>query len=854
MFCCLSGACFACILYVMTIAEEIFRYLDDSGITLVFPTENAARHYLAQYVRSRRTSVLASRAIAFDEFKMNFAPKHAERPANKYHRLVFTSSFLDCGSTGLTYLYNDGFFEYRQRFVSFLARILPSLIELDQTGIGDVALFKDLVTLRRRYEEYLSQYDLFEPGWERHDISYAKGMKGRYVLVGYNSDIPMQALMRELGDVPWISTLDFKCESDVDYEQFFTEETELEALFQRLEDLKKKGIPSDDIIISTPNPDALQNRLDRKAQEYNIPLSYMKSLRLKQTVPGRYLFAIRRCINEGLSFRSMENLLLDTALPYLSIDNNRRLIRFMIEHNIQSGSLDFHKDNLVSELSYAAKQSGDDSLLTFYKDLKSALSAIRRADDGDEIVKDIHGLTFMLMGDDEFSKSDPMDKDVYSFIFSELANINRTLKENGLKMSNIFSIFMSEVEGLSYVVQEKRQGIRVFTYGQDQLLNVPYHFVFGLNDGNCTMSKSTLDFLEDHEVSSRVNFDVTDSMMEYYRCSGDHVFISGSETSYDGAQSAPTYFITRGIVRRSDFVFKEVFEKADSTSLCQVKMTQFADKGDDYSLGPAGEAIDIDSKKLSYTSISRYANCPYRAYLEMEMLTEETAPDSFEPAKQDDSDIGSFLHEVIQRFMKNHFNRILVKEKLDDYKTEISSILEQALEEDHKFDQYTKDSIRGRYLESLQNVVSILLETGGRKKGSIGPFMPLANEFRLASDPAFTGYIDSIIQSENGDIYLLDYKKGSGDATYQLVLYKRLYDLDPPHGDSVKDCYFYSMRDRAFKGFDPEKWATQETKLDEDIEKIRLGYSSGDWKATPSKDVCERCPERVVCRRRFNLQ
>ncbi len=838
----------------MTIAEEIFRYLDDGSITLVFPTENAARHYLAQYVRSRRTSVLASRAIAFDEFKQNFAPKHDERPANKYHRLVFTSSFLDSGNTGMTYLYNDGFFEYRQRFVSFLARILPSLVELDQTGIGDDALYRDLCTLRKRYSEYLGKYRLFEPGWERHDISYAKGLSGNFVLVGYSSDIPMQALMRELGQVPWISTLDFKCQTDVGYEQFFTEETELEALFQRLEDLKLKGVATDDIIISTPDPDSLQNRLDRKAQEYNIPLSYMKSLRLRQTVPGRYLFAIRRCINENLSFRSLENLLLDTALPYLSIDKNRDLVRFMIEHNIQGGSLNSQKDNLADELSYAAKKSGDESLLVFYKNLKGALWAIRRADDGDTIIKDIHGLTFMLMGNDEFSASEPMDKDVYSFIFSELANINRTLKENSLKMSNIFSIFMSEVENLSYVVQEKRQGIRVFTYGQDQLLNVPYHFVFGLNDGNCTISKSTLDFLEDHEISSRVTFDVTDSMMEYYRCSGDHVCISGSETSYDGAQSAPTYFITRALVRRSDFAFKEIREKADSTSLLQATMTQFADKGDDYSLGAKGAAIDIDSKKFSYTSIARYANCPYRAYLEMDMLTKDTAPDSFEPAKQDDSAIGSFLHEVIQQFMGNHFNRILVKDRLDDYKTEIETILENSLAENHKFDQYTKDSLRGRYLESLQNVVSILLETGGRKKGSIGAFMPLANEFRLTSDPAFTGYIDTIIQSEDGDIYLLDYKKGSGDATYQLVLYKRLYDLDPPHGESVKDCFFYSLRDKTFKGFDPEKWEAQETKLDQDIEKIRLGYSSGDWKATPSKDVCEKCPERVVCRRRFNLQ
>ncbi len=836
----------------MTLSEEIFRYLDDNGTTLVFPTENAARHYLAQYVRTRRTSVLASRAMAFDDFKASFAPRQKDRPANKYHRLVFTSTFLDSGRTGLGYLYRDSFHSYRQRFISFLSRILPSLSELDRTGISDDSLYRDLSILRDRYSEYLSRYGLFEPGWERHELANATGLSGDYVLVGYSSDMGMQELVSELGQVPWIKTLDAVCGSDTGYELFYTEETELDALFQRLEELKLKGVPTDDIILSTPNPDSLQSRLDRKATEYNIPLSYMKSLRLRQTVPGRYLFSIRRCINEDLSFRSLENLLLDTALPYQDMDRNRRLVRYMIDHNIQGGGLD-RADLLLSDLMRRTEKEGR-GLLDFYKAVRSALSAIRRASDGDELIKDIHGLTCTLMGNDEFSSSKPIDRDVYSFIFSELANINRTLKENGLKMGGIFSVFMAQVEGLSYVAQERRTGIRVFTYGQDQLLNVPYHFVFGLNDGNCTVRKRTLDFLEDGEVSSRVTIDVSDSMLDYYRTSGDRVFISGSETSYQGAQSAPTYFMTRSLVRRGEQDFKRIVEKADALSLSQTMMTQFADKGDDFATGAPGQAINAKEIKLSYSAISSYASCPYRAYLEMEMITEKTVPSSFEPAKQDDSKIGSFLHGVIQGFLARHFQRILVPERLEDYRQEIASIMDENLAKECNFDQYTKDSIRGRYLGSLQGVVSTLLAASGRKKGSIGPFMPLANEYRLESDPSFTGYIDSIIQTENGEIYLLDYKKGGGDPTYQLVLYKRLYELDPPFGENVEGCFFYSMRDGAFKGFDPDRWVAQETRLDEDIIRVRQGYGAGDWRATPSTEACRKCPERVLCRRRFNLQ
>ena len=107
---------------------------------------------------------------------------------------------------------------------------------------------------------------------------------------------------------------------------------------------------------------------------------------------------------------------------------------------------------------------------------------------------------------------------------------------------------------------------------------------------------------------------------------------------------------------------------------------------------------------------------------------------------------------------------------------------------------------------------------------------------------------------ENGVLHLLDYKKGSASATYQLVLYRRLYDQNPEYGEDVGECLFYAMGTSAFKGLDPAKWEEQSIKLDEDIANLRDGYSKGMWMATPSKDSCSLCKDRSVCRRRFNLQ
>ena len=62
------------------------------------------------------------------------------------------------------------------------------------------------------------------------------------------------------------------------------------------------------------------------------------------------------------------------------------------------------------------------------------------------------------------------------------------------------------------------------------------------------------------------------------------------------------------------------------------------------------------------------------------------------------------------------------------------------------------------------------------------------------------------------------------------------------------------MKDGSYKGFDDAKWAEQEEKLDNDIGQTLSGYREGNWIATPSKDACQLCRERAICRRRFNLQ
>ena len=839
--------------------ESIFRYLDDPYVTLVFPTENTARSWLSSYVRKRGRSVLAQKALAFDTFRSMFAPRHEDRPSDKYRRLAFVTGFLDSRKTGMDYLYRDSLYEYRLRFVPFLTRILPTLSEMKGTVVENRAIRRDLEILRSAYAAYLSRCGLYEPGWEPHSLAYAEGkLSGKYILVGYDADIQMQMLMKELGSVPQIGVLNKECSEKVIYKKFITEEAELRALFLELQKLRKQAVPIEDIIISTPRMEVLRPRLERLGTEYGVPLSFMESLMLRETVPGRYLFAVRRLLNEDLSFRSMENLLLNCSLPFTDMEANRYIIRFMTDNNIMGGSTGFSDDALYKALGReASKEDADVAARAFglYKDMKSALVAIKRASDGDGLIRDIHGLTELLFGVDEFSSSSPQDKDVYSFMFAELAGINTAMKESGMSMKDMFSVFMGEVENLSYVEQEKKDGIRIYPYGQDHLIDVPWHFVVGLNESGSIVRKDALPFLEDHEVGgNRESYDVTDRLLAYYCSCGETVWISGSETSFSGAQSPPSFFIMDGAVEEiKKPVLPEVSGNADKQSIDMARKTSMAPRGAYLAVSGTGPVKDLSAIRLSYTSISNYARCPYRAYLQSDLTKD--APTDFEPSEQDDKEIGSFLHGVIQSFMAAHFNRLLDVSHLDEYHGELDAIFRSALGSCRKFDDLTRQCIYGNYLEPLKGILTGLLVPGARRKtGFVGPFTPLCNEHRLDGDSSFTGYVDTIIRDAEGNIYLLDYKKGSGDATYQLVLYKRLYELKPPYGTEVGDCFFYSMRDSKYKGFQKDAWSEQEQKLDHDIEALRKGYSTGTWTATPGKEACMNCEERGICRRRFNLQ
>ena len=184
----------------MQIKETILNYLDQNDSVLIFPTESVKRFYLTEYVLSRKSSVLASKAFAFDEFANLFIPKFKDKkPSNKYIKTFFSAYFLSTKGSLLKYFYNPQYPESKLRFIPFIASILPSLKNLEKVSFYDEKIKGDLEILYSSYISFLDEKNLFEPAYFKYELSNANlDLTKKYYLVAYDAEINMMRFYEEL--------------------------------------------------------------------------------------------------------------------------------------------------------------------------------------------------------------------------------------------------------------------------------------------------------------------------------------------------------------------------------------------------------------------------------------------------------------------------------------------------------------------------------------------------------------------------------------------------------------------------------------------------------------------------------
>lgn len=822
--------------------EALFRVLDREEAVLVLPTQRSVRHVLSLYARHRKTAIAASRAMSFDAFSALFNEDVGDKTqAGPIERALFASLFLSSHRDDLRSIYNSKYPEAQERAATFIAAILPSLPE-GLPSVARQATRHDLELIQSAYKAFMDDHGLYEARWLEKDVAFFKGDATlTYVLACPSAELGMQRLLAQVGQPPFMEVLEPEGVLDAHVRLYENEKAEVLSLFDELEDLRDAGILMDDIMLTSPALKRLRPYLESEAARRAIPLSFEDDGRLLDTKVARYLSLIRECHRTKYDFSILERLFSDKSLPWLdaAYDEGQALLGAMIGSGVVSDA-----DGRMESRLPSAKARG------FLHRFRGHVDAVNRERDPDKLLAALQGLGDWLFGPTQF-RGDEADSAVYSFIMDRYDAFSKLVRRLGAgQLGPLFSLFLTTLSSITYIKQERSPGISVNAYGHDYQLDVPYRFVFAMDEDGVRKEERPLSFLSEWEDDGDGALDATEAMLLCYSQSADRVRFSSSAVGWDGQHQVPFAFTSRGLVD----------EMAPYNARRHWKERELAGAGFERrsSRPPRNEDIGQDAvmpvgtpSSFSYSTVSAYAKCPFAAFAKNSLGIDEPgcAPDEADPRE-----IGSFLHAVVEVFLENHKGMHLVMAGLPDYEAELEDIFHRLLP-GKGFDDYTVAYLVNIALPGVRAFPRELVARCG------GDAIPRGTEL-VTMEAGLTGRIDALVDYSDGTL-LVDFKtrRAPDKRRYQLLMYMKM--LNAQGGTvSVDDlCYYkfiYEQKNgeghfenelRKTKSFE-QAWQEMEA----DITYASEGWAAGRWCYTEDFDSCANCQYRPLCRRRFTLR
>lgn len=849
---------------MVKIRDIVFKYFKESEKIVVFPSEDSARYFLMEYVKSEKKAIKAERAIAFDTFRALFLPQHDdESPTNSYHRALFTST-LDLKGLNLTYLSSNEYAEAQPRLRPFIEKCLPLLEERDKYK---AELKADLDKLYIAYTEFLSANKLFETSYET--LSKTE-LDKEYVVLFPELTAGADEVVEFLKDekkVKFLFVKELELEIKPKLFKYANTKLEIKELMRTLVTLREQEVRISDITISTPDLTAIKPLLKAEANLYSIPLNFNVGDPILNTVPGMLLSKLQKVYQTSFSFSSLEDLLLSPTFPWLDLSFNRQFIINLANKGAKSGSTEYKMGGDAIYTSLSRFNPDDDvskKFFEYYKELKSTIISLFSAKTMDVVQLTLHSFMATFFTEEQFYDGGERENE-YSFLLNEMNNFARVQKSLNLESTAVLNLLLTSLKSKLYVSQNKVDGIKVYNFGQDVLIDTPYHFVIGLcDDLTKTVGQKAVYFEPYEVVVEEKQKNVSDEYFTLYELGSEYLRFSYAEDTYSGVVIPSQYFLIKGEIldapittdsykealkvvkgNSSDAhslpLLKECFEQGKETALSHLNYT------DDWAnLNVTG--AKSGRMKFSFSSLDTYMGCPYAYYIRyMLSLTDET----FYPQDIDHALVGEKLHGVVEAFFKKW--PTLEGNKVTFYKEEIAKLFKEMIEKWKKESKapssYTIYWMMERYLPSLQTMIentivdfpsSSTLALEEKIKGSV-------------EDLEFTGFIDRVVSLSDGTIALIDYKKGSGDSkkdTFQLPLYKLFYE-EMHKGKEVSTLAYYGFGDdKAVEVLDVGIKTREAIKA---IYALEEGLKNGKWSAKPDKDVCSDCTYRSICRRRFTI-
>lgn len=685
---------------------------------------------------------------------------------------------------------------------------------------------------------------------------------------------------------------------------------------RRIAYLLNDGVNINDIALTLSDFDNQIEDIKRESEKYNIPLSVKPFALLKNHCDCKYFYGLKNLYDEKFSLSTMKEFFLDGGLFFKDEFQMKELIRIGIDANINHGQLDASNDTWSEKLNpKKIRQSQKELypyLLSFYKDFKNGIILLNEASTEEDVKSSLSSLEALLFKE----RLEVNPSDAYLSVMKEFKAYYLALKSCNIKVQDrLFSHLVGFLDDVKYEDKTRREvsGIQVYSYPESSTLNYKYHFILGMNHGATETIFKPLDILPpsiDEELREEEN--LTYSILNDYITNSGNNYLSYGCDTYSGSQLPPSFFIENDLsskkrfnlpmidnpykqeellfARKSEFFVPvplqiKGFKKADLTVLETTRFSM-ADKNmfnetfinknffDEFLKASTNDKGEI---KLSATSIDTFKKCPYKWALTYIMKIHEQP---FDIVPLDHREVGTFLHKVMERFFSNVKNedKRFFSGNLEKYTIMLSEIFDAELYEYSKGDKsptlssliYIEDAFKSKVMNILKNECENFdgLESFGFEKYLEYADVLVSESYSIPF--CINGLIDRIVTLEDQGYAIIDYKKNKATVkqksfksgieetgelkSYQFPCYRALMNNN---NMDAKSAAYYGFNDGKYEFVfqDDDNFLIKIDEIFNNVLKSMLqSIKSGNFKTTPSKDNCEGCSFRQICRKRYSTK
>lgn len=817
------------------------------GKTLVFPTEVAARSNMRAYVRETDGALFKDSSISWDTFKALCSKEPADRkPATTLDRILFSEEFYKAESKKLKYYISNSFPEADESFKAEISAQLPyffAALEHKQSLSADIV--HDIDLIYRRYTDYLDAKGLYEKEYLKPDFTTADSAQYILVLPDCVSDPSVKEALK------YFKTIEYNPELpllDV-YDNSFCE---LRNAVRKIYGLLKNGTRAEDIAVTLTDFDNVLPYLEEETYKRNIVINPIKGKNLIEYRSGCLFTYFKDLVEKDFEFETLRAFLLNPSFPFKDIEENRNIVRTLARNNTYGG-LKTHFEKL--------EDSSRLENLSLW--IKSAVTA-KTCDD---LRRAVNGFQTDFFKDGSFSST---GKEVDIDVFRKCMDILDLLEKEEPLNADVFTVFTKILSQTKYTPNTGAQGIKIYEYPVSCGLNLPYHFIIGLDDESTKKQRKPINFISKKQTDNEKlkGEEIGSEIIKSFALSSN-VKLSCSKQTFSSSVTIASLFDKESMVRKAkteDDSFKEEEriwddpgKKHGKPGIKQAQCFRRSKLEEHVNLSKT----DIFPKppenlKLSATSIKEYETCPYGWMVRYIDSIEE---EQLDPQTQDALEIGNILHSTYEEFFNENRNSCSLF-STDEFQKRLVEIFKTKIT-NYSFSTNAPDSLHiyrilSDYSKKIGKIAKVKEKARTKFRLEQYRVFDMERSFSFSGDGyTCNGRIDCVLQTPEETYAVIDFKKKNVDKTsVQLFLYAKALKQTRGVEKYPSIGTFYSIENERFT----DCWATEEdidvmaVQIEERISNVAKQINEGDFHRNPSAENCANCAYSRICRARYVIK